>query len=297
MVLAGAVRLPPPPYVAPPLVLAALVLCAACSSSALRSRAHRWFIVPPGQFQPSELAKLSLCRLRCDVPRPAQGRRGRSASSSAARRPDADLRGADRRRARPRNHDHALRMMADELAIFLVAGVPIRLLVGAARSSVGLGLLAIWIEPYRRARIFSFPRSLVGRAGRGSRSSRRRSASASGGSRAGGARGGRGEGSYLPKRIRTYLRGHRRGAGLIGATFVIACVRAARDRGLPHRAALPGSLRKAPSRPGSRRSSAGRPRSTSQRRSASLPSPGSRAVRLLRRSEPRGLAHRDGGSP
>jgi hypothetical protein len=42
------------------------------------------------------------------------------------------------------------------LAIFLVAGVPVRLLVGASTLAVGLGLLAIWIEPYRRARVFSF---------------------------------------------------------------------------------------------------------------------------------------------
>jgi cell division protein FtsW len=42
------------------------------------------------------------------------------------------------------------------LAIFLVAGVPIRLLATAAVLSVGVGAIAIWAEPYRRARLFSF---------------------------------------------------------------------------------------------------------------------------------------------
>jgi cell division protein FtsW len=42
------------------------------------------------------------------------------------------------------------------LAILLVAGVPVRLLAAASVLAVGMGLAAIWIEPYRRARIFSF---------------------------------------------------------------------------------------------------------------------------------------------
>ena len=42
------------------------------------------------------------------------------------------------------------------IAIFLVAGVPFLPLVGASLLAVGVGLLAIWVEPYRRARIFSF---------------------------------------------------------------------------------------------------------------------------------------------
>jgi len=42
------------------------------------------------------------------------------------------------------------------LAILLVAGVPTRLLVTATFLAVGMGMLAIWVEPYRRARVFSF---------------------------------------------------------------------------------------------------------------------------------------------
>jgi cell division protein FtsW len=37
-----------------------------------------------------------------------------------------------------------------------VGGVPVRLLAAASVLAVGVGLLAIWIEPYRRARVFSF---------------------------------------------------------------------------------------------------------------------------------------------
>jgi cell division protein FtsW len=42
------------------------------------------------------------------------------------------------------------------LAILLVAAVPFRLLLVAALLALGVGLIAIWAEPYRRARVFSF---------------------------------------------------------------------------------------------------------------------------------------------
>jgi cell division protein FtsW len=42
------------------------------------------------------------------------------------------------------------------LAVFLVAGVPVRFLVAASLLATAMGLLAIWVEPYRRARVFSF---------------------------------------------------------------------------------------------------------------------------------------------
>ena len=42
------------------------------------------------------------------------------------------------------------------LAILLVAAVPVRLLVVAALLAAGVGMIAIWAEPYRRARVFSF---------------------------------------------------------------------------------------------------------------------------------------------
>ena len=42
------------------------------------------------------------------------------------------------------------------LAILLVASVPVRLLAVAAVLAAGVGMIAIWAEPYRRARVFSF---------------------------------------------------------------------------------------------------------------------------------------------
>src|SRR5262245_65602542 len=50
-------------YFSPPLVLASLVLCTAVLVAGPSiNGAHRWFIVGPASFQPSELAKLSLDR-------------------------------------------------------------------------------------------------------------------------------------------------------------------------------------------------------------------------------------------
>jgi cell division protein FtsW len=40
--------------------------------------------------------------------------------------------------------------------LLLVVGTPVRLLVGATAIATTVGLLAIWIEPYRRARVLSF---------------------------------------------------------------------------------------------------------------------------------------------
>ncbi len=40
--------------------------------------------------------------------------------------------------------------------ILLVSGVPLRLFALATSFALGAGLLAIWMEPYRRDRVFSF---------------------------------------------------------------------------------------------------------------------------------------------
>jgi cell division protein FtsW len=40
--------------------------------------------------------------------------------------------------------------------VLLVAGTPVRVLGGAFAIATALGLVAVWIEPYRRARFFSF---------------------------------------------------------------------------------------------------------------------------------------------
>jgi cell division protein FtsW len=141
-------------YLAPPLVLVALGLCAAVLVLGPPiNGARRWFLLGPASFQPSELAKLALCIF---------------AASYLARR-----------RA-PRTFGELLKPLGAltavfcalillepdlgttitisgmMLAIFLVAGVPIRLLAVASVLAAGAGLAAIWIEPYRRARVFSF---------------------------------------------------------------------------------------------------------------------------------------------
>jgi cell division protein FtsW len=141
-------------FVAPPLLLAALGLCAAVLVVAPEiNGANRWFIVGPASFQPSELAKLALCLF---------------AAVYLARRPPPKTFGE---LAKPLGILTAIfcglillepdlgttiTLCGTMLAIFLVAGVPTRLLLGASLLAIGVGLIAIWAEPYRRARVFSF---------------------------------------------------------------------------------------------------------------------------------------------
>jgi cell division protein FtsW len=115
--------------------------------------ARRWFILGPASFQPSELAKLALCVWVC---------------AFLARRPA------------PRTLGELMRPIGIVTLLFcglillqpdlgttislcimvagvlVVSGLPGRLLVTAGSLAVALGVAAIWIEPYRRARVFSF---------------------------------------------------------------------------------------------------------------------------------------------
>ncbi len=141
-------------YVAPGLLVAALGLCAAVLFAAPAvNGAHRWFLLGPASFQPSELAKLALCLF---------------VAGYLARRPP------------PRTFGELMRPLGlvtavfcglillepdlgttislclMTLAVLLVAGVPIRLLAAASVLAVGVGTIAVWVEPYRRARVFSF---------------------------------------------------------------------------------------------------------------------------------------------
>jgi cell division protein FtsW len=141
-------------YLAPPLLLASLGLCAAVLVLGPEiNGAHRWFIVGPASFQPSELAKLSLCIF--------------AAAYLSRRKPPQTL----GELARPLGTITAIfcvlillepdlgttiTLCGTVIAIFLVAGVPFVPLFGVSLLAMGVGLLAIWVEPYRRARIFSF---------------------------------------------------------------------------------------------------------------------------------------------
>ena len=129
------------------LCLAVLVLAPAVNG------ARRWFLVGPVSVQPSELAKLALCVWVC---------------ARLARRPA------------PRTLAELLKPIGIVTALFcgaiilepdlgtaiamalmvggvlLVSGIPMRLFVFATTLALGLGAAAIWAEPYRRARFFSF---------------------------------------------------------------------------------------------------------------------------------------------
>jgi cell division protein FtsW len=141
-------------YISPGLLLAALALCAAVLvASPAVNGAHRWFILGPASFQPSELAKLALCIFtafhlsRRPVPR----------TFGELLRPLGILTGifCVLIVLEP-DLGTTISLCVMMLALFLVAGVPVRLLVGATLLAAAVGALAIWAEPYRRARVFSF---------------------------------------------------------------------------------------------------------------------------------------------
>ena len=141
-------------YLGPPLVLAALALCVAVLVLGPPiNGARRWLVLGPASFQPSELAKLALCifaaswlarrrvpKTFADVIRPL-GALTAIFCALIVLEPDLGT---------------TITICGMMLALFVVAGVPIRLLVAASTLAVLLGLAAIWYEPYRRARVFSF---------------------------------------------------------------------------------------------------------------------------------------------
>jgi cell division protein FtsW len=137
-----------------PLVLGALALCAAVLVVAPEvNGAKRWLDLGPGTFQPSEFAKLSLLVFaaaylaRNGAPR-TLGELWRPIGMLATvfcvlimLEPDLGTTIA------------LVLMLAGMLA---VAGVPGRTLAAAGTLAIMAGLAAIWVEPYRRARVFSF---------------------------------------------------------------------------------------------------------------------------------------------
>ena len=283
-------------YVAPPLVLVALVLCAAVLflGPAING-ARRWFIVGPASFQPSELAKLALCLFAATY----LARRRAPRTFGELMKPlgaltlifggliviEPDL-------------GTTITLCGMMLAIFLVAGVPVRLLVVASTVAVGLGLLAIWIEPYRRARVFSFLDPWSDAQGSGFQIVQATIGIGSGGFTGAGLGEGVGKVVVPPRGAHGHdLRGHRRGARADRRDVRDLCVRAARSRRLPHRHALPGSVREAARRwhHGARlRAGSHQPRGCPRDRAAHRDSS---AVRLVRRVEPRRAPHGDGCSP
>jgi cell division protein FtsW len=139
---------------APALVVTSLALLAAVLViGASVNGARRWISLGPAVFQPSELAKLALAVW---------------AAAYLARRPPPHTL---KQLARPIGllaGVYAVLLLAEPdlgttIALFLmlgavllVAGTPARLLALAMLIAGTIGTLAIWIEPYRRARFFSF---------------------------------------------------------------------------------------------------------------------------------------------
>jgi len=139
---------------APALILSALGLCLAVLLVAPRiNGAKRWLDLGPATFQPSELAKLALLVWTALY----LARKGPPQTLAELWKPIGML----------ATTFCALIMLEPDLGttislmlmlggMLLVAGVPGRVLAGGGGLAVALGLAAIWIEPYRRARVFSF---------------------------------------------------------------------------------------------------------------------------------------------
>jgi cell division protein FtsW len=139
---------------APALVLTALGGCLAVLVIGSRiNGARRWIEVGPATFQPSELAKLALAiwasAYLCKRPAPR--------SLRELWRPIGILLGlfCILILAEP-DLGTAISLVVVLLAVLVISGTPASTLASGTGIAVALGLAAIWFEPYRRARIFSF---------------------------------------------------------------------------------------------------------------------------------------------
>ena len=140
--------------VAPVLLVSALVLCVAVLVAAPSiNGARRWFLLGPISVQPSEVAKIAVCIWVCAL----LSRRPTPRTMGELLKPlglvvglfcvlillEPDL-----------GTTIALSLMV--AGILVVSDVPFRLLAFAGTVAILLGMVAIWMEPYRRARFFSF---------------------------------------------------------------------------------------------------------------------------------------------
>jgi cell division protein FtsW len=139
---------------APALVVAALVLCLGVLAVGTKvNGARRWIEVGPVQFQPSEIAKLALAIW--------------TAAYLARRRPPHTL----KELAKPvglivgvfaalilvePDMGTVIAIVLMVVTMLLVAGTPVRVLGVGTALVLGLGVAAIWFEPYRRSRFFAF---------------------------------------------------------------------------------------------------------------------------------------------
>jgi len=182
---------------APLLLVCALGLCAAVLLVAPPiNGARRWFVLGPFGLQPSELAKVALCVW---------------AAARLSRRPAprtlAEL-------AKPIGLVTCLFcglvLLEPDLGttialaltvggVLLVSAVPGRLMLLATTLAIGLGSAAIWAEPYRRARFFSFLHPTADPQGAGYQIRQAMIAIGSGGITGDGLGHGVGKINYLPE--------------------------------------------------------------------------------------------------
>ena len=139
---------------APILLAVAFVGCVAVLAVAPSiNGAQRWFLVGPISIQPAEIAKLAVLVWACAV----LSRRPVPTTFGELLKPVGIVVGVF----------GALIVIEPDLGttialfvmiagILLVSGVPFRLFALTATLALGAGALAIWMEPYRRERLFSF---------------------------------------------------------------------------------------------------------------------------------------------
>src|SRR3954465_3071724 len=139
---------------APALVLTALTGCLAVLVVGARiNGARRWIEIGPATFQPSELAKLALAVWAASY----LSRHPAPRTLKELWRPVGLLLGVFCVLILAEPHPGtATAPLVVLVAILVVSGTPGSTLAAAGGIAVSLGLLAIWLEPYRRARIFSF---------------------------------------------------------------------------------------------------------------------------------------------
>ncbi len=140
--------------VAPALLLASLgLLLAVLAIGQSVNGARRWISFGPAAFQPSELAKIALAiwvaayLSRRRAPRTLKelvnpiGAVAAIACALILAEPDLGT---------------VIAVVVMLAAILLVSGTPAKLLATATTLALGAGMFAIWLEPYRRARVFAF---------------------------------------------------------------------------------------------------------------------------------------------
>jgi cell division protein FtsW len=139
---------------APGLVVTSLVLCLAVLALGTPvNGARRWLQFGPAVFQPSELAKLALAVWTAAY----LARRPAPATLGALARPLGLLAGLFCLLVLVEpDLGTAIAIVVMLAAMLLVAGTPVRTLAAAGVVVGVLGLVAIWFEPYRRARVLSF---------------------------------------------------------------------------------------------------------------------------------------------